>query len=178
MCSHFTSTCVSLICKHTCQFSSEAGSLRKTMPGCLFESHLWSWSCLARLGSHLVVNRAAESYSHPFLGHVRTILGHLGDVVGILGPSWGRDGSSCAHLGSFWSPLGGILAVYLGVLGPSWDRDGSSWAHLGPDCDMLEPTKRLRKGISRPTQGLQALTWSLLVARRPHAKTIKQPWNN
>ena len=55
------------------------------MPGCLFESHLWSWSCLARLGSHLVVNRAAKIQDHPFLGpfwaHFVPMSKHLGPHV-------------------------------------------------------------------------------------------------
>ena len=37
---------------------------------------------------------------------------------------------------------------------------------------MLEPSGRLREGILRPKQGLEALTWSLHVARRLHVKNL------
>ena len=72
-----------------------------------------------------------------------------------------------------WARLEPILDLSWGILGPSWAQDGSSWAHLGPCGGIPEPSGRLREGILRQKQGLEALTWSLHVPRRPHAKIFK-----
>ena len=72
-----------------------------------------------------------------------------------------------------WARLEPILDLSWGILGPSWAKDRPSWAHLGPCGGILEPSGRLREGILRQKQGLEALTWSLHVARKPQIKTSR-----
>ena len=83
-----------------------------------------------------------------------------------------------ANMFPSWARLEPILDLSWGILGPSWAQDGSSWAHLGPCGGIPEPSGRLREGILRQKQGLEALTWSLHVPRRPHAKTFKKRMKN
>ena len=66
--------------------------------GCGLEGHL------ARLGSHVVVNGAAERQHHPILG----------PSWPYLGASWGQGGAKMGFLGcilgrvaAFWGPPGG-----------------------------------------------------------------------
>ena len=73
-----------------------------------------------------------------------------------------------------WAHFAPILDPCWGILGPCWAQDGSSWARLGPCCGILEPSGRLQEGILRQKQGLEALTWSLHVARRPHINNFKK----
>ena len=66
-----------------------------------------------------------------------------------------------------------MLAFSWNTWGPSGARYQSSWTHLGPYGGIPQPSGRLREGILRQKQGLEALTWSLHVPRRAHAKIFE-----
>ena len=66
-----------------------------------------------------------------------------------------------------------MLAFSWNTWGPSGARYQSSWTHLGPYGGIPQPSRRLREGILKQKQGLEALTWSLHVPRRAHAKIFE-----
>ena len=84
----------------------------------------WRFNCgleghLARLGSHVGVNAAAESQQHPFLGLSWACLGPMLRHVGAeVGPRWVSLGASWAmlrHLGALREALGRHLEAKVGL---------------------------------------------------------------
>ena len=116
-----------------------------------------------------------ESMPRWLFGGLVVVLKFILHVSGAM--SW-STGLPKANIIPSWAHLGPILDLCWSILGPSWAQDGSSWARLGPCCGILEPSGRLREGILRPKQGLEALTWSLHVARRLHVNNFKQQCKN
>ena len=145
---------------------------------------------LADLGSHVVVNRAAEIQHHRLLSPSWADIGHLGANMVLSGcilcssMQFSRPpGPFWCYLGASWVPAildasGLMLAFSWNTWGPSGARYQSSWTHLGPYGGIPEPSGRLREGVLRQKQGLEALTWSLPVAREPQIKNFKKPLKN